>query len=129
LRLIFDGRLWRRIRRRRGCDARRRGFNAQTLSLFQLGVSNYAERQRPRIDRPTCGLFRQRQMLFQTLRQPREKQVARHGVARRQQVERHAFAQRAHENVYLTPVRATQVTQQSFAAALVAAQTRPISSY
>jgi hypothetical protein len=45
-------------------------------------------------------------VLFQTLRQPGQKQSRRHLVSPRKQVEGHALAQRADENVYLAAVLA-----------------------
>ena len=121
----------RRVLRRpvRGCGRRPRGFGAAAFPLFQLGVGDYAEGQRPRSDRPAGGLLRQSLVIFQTLGQPRQKQVARHGVLRRQQVEGHALAERAHENVYLLAVCAAQVAQQPLTPARVAAQPRPVPGY
>jgi len=105
------------------------GFVPPTLYLFQLGIRNDTEGQRPSVHSPTGGPFRQRQVIFQSLCQPRQQQSRRHGVSPGKQVEGHALTERADENIYLPSVLAAQVSQKSLAAARVAAQPRPVPGY
>jgi hypothetical protein len=84
--------------------------------VLQLFVSDDAEGERPRIDRPARGVFGEREVIREAACEACEQDWARHARGRGEQVVRHALFERRREHRDLAAVLAEVVSQQSFAA-------------